>query len=330
VDAAIVSAMRVVVDRVLMPDPEQVAALRQSAEPFLRGDFAEEPRRFLTFPAEDELAPDSTARFVRSLPGGVVFRRMISTSLAPDDPILIEHWAHEPARPSAVLIGLHGFTMGYSRIDATALMAKEWYRRGLDVALMTLPFHGPRTPPTSNFSGDRFARPDVSELNAAASRAIYEIMAAARWLRREVEAPVGLLGLSLGGYLAATAAGLDPDLDFVIPMVPPACFGDLAWRFFAASRSAHEAEEAALTYEELRAAYRVHSPLTYPLRISRERAMIIAGRGDRIVPPEHPHALWRHWGEPRIHWFSGSHLAPFGRRGIVEAVVAHLESIGVC
>jgi dipeptidyl aminopeptidase/acylaminoacyl peptidase len=169
----------------------------------------------------------------------------------------------------------------------------------------------------------------VSELNAAAGRAIYEIMAAVRWLRREVDVPVGILGLSLGGYLAATAAGLDPDLAFVIPMVPPACLGDLAWRFFTASRSAHETEQVALTYEELRAAYRVHSPLTYTLRIPRERAMIIAGRGDRIVPPEHPHALWRHWGEPRIHWFSGSHLAPFGRSGIVEAVVAHLEAIGI-
>ena len=59
------------------------------------------------------------------------------------------------------------------------------------------------------------------------------------------------------------------------------------------------------------------------------RVLIIAGRGDRIVPPEHPSALWRHWQEPAIHWFSGSHLAPFGRRGIVEAVSAHLGRLGI-
>ena len=57
--------------------------------------------------------------------------------------------------------------------------------------------------------------------------------------------------------------------------------------------------------------------------------MIVAGRGDRIVSPEHPSALWRQWGEPRIHWFSGSHLAPFGRRRVMRAILRHLESIGV-
>ena len=57
--------------------------------------------------------------------------------------------------------------------------------------------------------------------------------------------------------------------------------------------------------------------------------MIVAGRGDRIVPPEHPAALWSHWGEPRIHWFSGSHLTPFGRGRIARAILDHLESIEI-
>jgi hypothetical protein len=57
--------------------------------------------------------------------------------------------------------------------------------------------------------------------------------------------------------------------------------------------------------------------------------LIIAGRGDRIVPPEHPNALWRHWGEPNIFWFSGSHLAPFTRRRTVRAIVHHLEDLEI-
>ena len=50
---------------------------------------------------------------------------------------------------------------------------------------------------------------------------------------------------------------------------------------------------------------------------------------DELPPPEHPTALWRHWGEPAIHWFSGSHLAPFGRGRIVRAIVSHLESLDI-
>jgi hypothetical protein len=115
----------------------------------------------------------------------------------------------------------------------------------------------------------------------------------------------------------------------VIPIVPPVCIGDLAWRFFTQTRHHREGGPSRLSQEELRRAFRAHSPLAHPLRVPRDRTFIVAGRGDRIVPPEHPAALWEHWGEPAIHWFSGSHLAPFGRARIVRRIARHLRSIGV-
>jgi pimeloyl-ACP methyl ester carboxylesterase len=160
-------------------------------------------------------------------------------------------------------------------------------------------------------------------------QAIYEIRLVTHWLRETSRTPVGLLGLSLGGYLGALMAGLYDDLDFVVPMVPPVCVGDLAWRFLARSRHHQNGLPPAFSLSELRRLYRIHSPLSHPLRIARERVLIIGGRGDRIVPPEHPHALWQHWGRPRIHWFSGSHLAPFGRRRIVSEIVQHLGRLGI-
>ncbi|HZR82367.1 MAG TPA: alpha/beta hydrolase family protein [Candidatus Binatia bacterium] len=329
IDAALVRAMRIVVERLVMTDATQADLLRRSAEPFLAGELRDDPSRFLAFDRLPAL-PDSSPSVVRRrLAGGTAFARRLVLSDLPEDPILLDHWVHDRGRPPATVLAIHGFTMGWPRFDSFALLAAEWFRLGLDVALITLPFHGARTPADARFSGDRFARPDVAGLNAAAARALHEILVAVRWLRRETGAPVGLLGLSLGGYLAATAASLDSELAFVVPIVPPACFGDLAWRFFPATRSSREAALTALTYEELRIAYRVHSPLTYQPRIARERLMIVAGRGDRIVPPEHPFALWRHWGEPAIHWFQGSHLAPFGRPGITAAVRTHLARIGV-
>jgi hypothetical protein len=149
------------------------------------------------------------------------------------------------------------------------------------------------------------------------------------WRREQTGAPVGVLGLSLGGYLAALTAGLCEDVDFAIPIVPPVCVGDLAWRFFASTRHHRRGGAAALSQDELRRSFRVHSPLSHPLRIAKERVLIVAGRGDRIVPPEHPAALHEHRGGPAIHWFSGSHLAPFGRGRIVRKIDRHLRAIGV-
>jgi hypothetical protein len=48
-----------------------------------------------------------------------------------------------------------------------------------------------------------------------------------------------------------------------------------------------------------------------------------------VVPPEHPSALWQHWDRPAIHWYGGSHLAPFGRSRIVRAIEQHLQRLDI-
>jgi dienelactone hydrolase len=336
-DGTMLEAMRLVVDALMMPTPEELPALEASAAPFLSGELWDDPRRFFPF-VEAPVAPARvTSRYRRALKGGAVIARVFATSYEPHDSpeiapapapkaddILVEHWVHDAGPPVATVLALHGFSMGYPRLDAFALFASQCFARGIDVALLTLPFHGARTPSDARFSGERFAMPHVARLNEAVRQAIYEIHVVCDWLREQTDAPVGLLGLSLGGYLSALMAGLRSDLDFVIPMVPPVCMGDLAWRFFSRSRRYRGGAVPALSRAQLRAAYRVHSPLTFPRRVDKARLLILAGRGDQIVPPEHPHALWRHWDEPEIHWFSGSHLAPFGRGRLAARILDHI------
>lgn len=330
--------MQLVVERALIPDPEDVDALRASAGALLAPELQAEPRRFFGFLDDAPHELRIRSRFRRRIEGGTVLDCRIESDYVPfgaresvpdATPIHVELWQHEPGRPRGTVIALHGFTMGRPRIDAVVLMAHQWFERGLDVALFTLPYHGARTPVHSRFSGEHFAVPDVGRLGDAVREAVYEIRRVLHWRREESGAPVGLLGLSLGGYLAALMGGLCDDLDFVIPIVPPVCIGDLAWRFFERTSHHRRGEAAALSHDELRRAFRIHSPLAHPLRLPRDRALIVAGRGDRIVPPEHPAALWEHWGEPAIHWFSGGHLAPFGRGRVVRTITRHLRSIGV-
>jgi hypothetical protein len=85
--------------------------------------------------------------------------------------------------------------------------------------------------------------------------------------------------------------------------------------------------EAVLDRDELRAAYRVHSPLAHPVRVPRERLLIVAGRGDRVVPAEHTQWLAEHWGQPQTTWFSGSHMAPFGRPGMRADIRRFLHDV---
>lgn len=341
-DGVLLRGLRFAVRSALRPDPAEAAAIRKSAAPYLDAALQQQPGRFFDFLSKPARPAQVSERFVRALPGGgaVVQRWFLSDyepffhtedrgRIDPDlrnERVPVQHWMHQPGPPRATVLALHGFTMGQPRIDAVVMMAWEWYRRGLDVAMMTLPYHGARSPRGSRFSGERFASPYVSHLNEAVRQAVHDTRRVLTWLSDRTQRPVGLLGLSLGGYISALFAGLSDDPAFVVPMVPPVSIADLGRRFL---EDGGLTATSPLSPSEREKAYGIHSPLAYPARVPQERLMIVAGRGDRVVPPEHPRTLWEHWGRPRIHWFSGSHLAPFGRSRIVAEIAAHIAEVGL-
>jgi alpha-beta hydrolase superfamily lysophospholipase len=337
VDTAALLAGQRLVDAFVLSEAGALPALRSSADELLDPALLEAPERFFNF-GDGEPSPVGVAqrqhrraaRYERTSWELSIRYRPFAVS-EPDGeagPILLERWAPTREQPIATVVALHGFGMGSPRAGAFALFAREWLDRGLDVVLVTLPGHGARKPADARVSGERFAIPDVQRLGEAVRQAVYEIRLVHQWLLQRTHAPVGLLGLSLGGYLAALSAGLYDDFDFVIPVIAPVCMGDLAYRFLSESRAARDTETG-FSLDEMRASFWLHSPLAHPLRTPRERVLIVSGRGDQIVPAAHSQALWTHWGEPTIHWFAGGHVAPFGRSAVVGAITRHLQRIDI-
>jgi hypothetical protein len=337
-DRVALRGMRLAFEAVLHPPFSEIQAARGSAAPYRTPDLLSEPRRFFRF--LDEPAPPVRMRQAnrRPLPGGEVVTRRFFTEYVPyhcddnwptcveNDCVTVDHWMHRDRAPRATVLALHGFTMGTPGVDAHVLMASRWFELGFDVALLALPFHGPRCPSAARYSGEYFGTWNVGRTNEAVRQAVHDIHLVKTWLAAETTRPVGLLGLSLGGYLAALMAGLCDDLAFVIPLVPPVFLDALAGSLLALEDSATAAPPP-LPLEALRAGYTVHCPLTYALAMPPERVLIVGARGDCVVPPEHAYTLWRHWGEPAIHWYSGSHTAPFRRARMLARIEEHLDGL---
>jgi hypothetical protein len=325
-------------DRTLMPDAGELARVRRSAAPYVTRELRADPRRFFAF-LEDEPRIEAREIARRAIPGGTVASVELAAPYAPfwrdpaaapcpaNERVPIAHWVHDGPAPATVL-ALHGFTMGDPACDAAVLMAPEWFALGCDVVLMTLPFHGTRTPATARYSGELFASWHVGRLNEAVRQSIADVQRVRAWLRTRGDAPIGIVGLSLGGYLASLAAELIPGWAFAIPIAAPVRLGAFPSALFARSVYGRRGP-APFDPAELDDAYAVHSPLTHALAIPTERALVVAGRGDAIVEPEQPLALWRHWGRPPLHWYDGSHVTPFRRRKVFAAGVRHLRSLGL-
>ena len=140
-----------------------------------------------------------------------------------------------------------------------------------------------------------------------------------RWLRDEHGArSVGMMGMSLGGYVTALMASLDPELAFAVTIVAPTSFADIMWHHGEGRNERLASIARGLTLEDLRALMAVHSPMMRPARIPPERLLMIWGEGDRIVPGVHHLALWEHWGQPEARRFPGGHFLQYGRSGYLH------------
>ncbi|HEV7556082.1 MAG TPA: hypothetical protein VGO00_11530, partial [Kofleriaceae bacterium] len=116
------------------------------------------------------------------------------------------------------------------------------------------------------------------------------------------------------------------DVDFAVAMIPAVSMAKLMWRHGEDSPVRRRATKAGITEDLLVDAFAVHTPTTRAARVSRDRLFVIAGRGDRITPPEQAQALAAHWNVD-VMWFDGGHLAQVGRSDAIREVRRKLGAL---
>ena len=232
---------------------------------------------------------------------------------------------HEEPRPW--LVGVHGFAMGTPLVNFAGFPVRLLHEElGLNLAMPVLPLHGPRG--AGGVSGGEVLNPDYMRMVHLFAQGVWDVRRTLSWIRSRSDQPVGLYGISLGGYVSALTAAFEPDLSCVIAGIPPVDFPGLAndnqpWIM------RRYGDEFEVDWKLVRAVSHVVSPLAFPPRVPHERRFIYAGLADRVVKPYQPRALWRHWQEPEIHWFPGGHVLGIWNDTIGDFLVRALESTGM-
>jgi alpha-beta hydrolase superfamily lysophospholipase len=239
------------------------------------------------------------------------------SSHTPNATNVVRLFRGKPERPVAVLV--HGY-MGGSFALEQRVWPMQWLDAlGFDVALFTLPFHGLRAVPQGK--APAFPQSNI-QFNAEGFRqSVTDLRELVHWLKQNGHPKVGLMGMSLGGYVAALTATLQSELAFLVPIIPLACLAEFAREQGRVPRGT----QSALLYQDaLRRAYRLVSPLSRPPCIAPERVLVVAGKADRITPPHHARALARHFSAPLEAW-PGGHLLQFGRAKSLQRVGSFLR-----
>ncbi|MCO6430178.1 MAG: alpha/beta hydrolase [Deltaproteobacteria bacterium] len=310
-----------------------ISAFKRDAAFYSHENFLSDPSTFFRLPRH---IPDVTSTLVHGLRDGVILDLQFKSLYEVQNPSYREshhtlsenltayarYWQHDrPAK--GTLIALHGWTMGDQRLNSLAFLPGMFYRFGLDVVLVELPFHGRRRP--AGEASNLFPDSNLCRTNEAIAQIICDLRALRAFLEAHGARNVGCVGMSLGAYIAALWASLDP-LAFLIPIVPVASMSEIAWRLLKKEEIFAEVKRQGLTRALLEQAYQVHSPLSHRAKLPAERVLVLGGLGDTIVPRSQPRLLSQHFGCSRTHWFRGGHLAQFKSRRAMTRILKFLRS----
>jgi len=228
--------------------------------------------------------------------------------------------ARSETRPVAILV--HGYMLGQLPLDERVWRIDALDALGFDSALYVLPFHGRRADPARS-GRPEFPGRDPRFAAEGFRQAVTELRELAAWLRRRGHPLVGLVGMSLGAYTAALAATVEPDLDFLAPVVPLASLADFA---LEQGDLPEAPEPRAQEHAALERAYRHVSPLHRAPLIAGERVLVIGARADRITPFAHARRLASHFRAPLAAWHGG-HLLQLGADAAFERLGELLSSL---
>ncbi|MGZ4755215.1 MAG: alpha/beta hydrolase [Acidimicrobiia bacterium] len=231
-------------------------------------------------------------------PGAARFRQQTGNRI-------VHAWVLAHVRPAPWIVCVHGAGMGDPLADIFAFRAGALHRAGFNVAIPVLPHHGPRgagrlavafptDDPVLNFHG--------------AAQAIADVRAVLATIEPREE-PAMLLGISLGSYVAAAVAALEPNLRGIVIGVPVVDLSELLVRH-APDRFTHHPLFRELR-DASRALERYSSPLTLPVPATTVRR-VWAGIGDRLVQPDQVARIVDHWGNTETCWYTGGHMGFLG------------------
>jgi dienelactone hydrolase len=204
--------------------------------------------------------------------------------------------------PGVIVLDITGGDQSLSRNFSTFLAGK-----GIAGLFVQMAYYGPRRPAGSKL---RLLMPDINHTLAAVRQTVLDLRVAAAWMesRPELDAKrLGIMGTSLGSFLAALTAEMEPRLGRVAVLLGGGGFVDGYYDHPKAIPYRKVYESLGGTKAKLAQMIAPADPLTCAANLKEHQLLILAGKRDDIVPPKMAEALWKASGQQKIVWYDCTH-----------------------
>lgn len=192
-------------------------------------------------------------------------------------------------------------------------LARPLARQGIASAILENPYYGQRRPP-----GQPDSRPrTVTEFLQMSRAAQDEGLVLLEHFRRAGFGPLGVTGVSMGGYIAlVTAAQVDFPLAVAAcipchsaaPVWTTGVLGDsVDWSTLAAGLNGRGKDPREHLFDLLDLSDLCHLPVPP----AADRAILIGATDDEYIPPASVRAAHEHWTGSELRWIKGDHVGSF-------------------
>jgi pimeloyl-ACP methyl ester carboxylesterase len=205
-------------------------------------------------------------------------------------------WKSKPA-----VILLHGWNDSLTYRLRFPWLARRFNRLGFNCATLALPYHFQRRPEPPGLIRN-FISEDALRTLEAVRQGVADIRGLAGWLLKAGCPKVGVLGVSLGGWLGGLAACTDRNIDFAVLFTPVARLDRLVDELGFVEPLRRSLRDQTMDLSKLNLVS--HRPLTQKSNI-----LLVEAEDDLFIPKDTMEELWRSWGEPDMWRLAHGHIS---------------------
>jgi dienelactone hydrolase len=187
-------------------------------------------------------------------------------------------------------------------------------------------YYGPRRPVGSKL---RLLSPNIPHTIAAVTQTVLDLRVAAAWMasRPELDANrLGILGTSLGSFMAALTGEMEPRLGRVAVLLGGGGLVDAYYDHPQAAPYRAVFEALGGKKEQVKKLIAPVDPLTCAANLKNRKLLMLAAARDDIVPPRMAKWLWEASGKQKIVWYDTTHYgAALALPDGLEHILAHFR-----